>query len=684
MSDSPVTWQDKGLYWLVTIHNPPVNATSTAVRRGLQQAITACVGDDKKAVLLHCSGATFVAGGDITEFDAPPQEPHLPDICLAIEQSPLPWVAVLHGHVIGGGLELAMSADFRIAHPKTKFGMAEVNVGLVPGAGGSQRLPRLVGMALAIKMLTAGRPVSCDAFAQAGGLSLVAEDAKQADDILAAAERFIAGLPARPQPVSQRQIAPFDHALIETTRAELMKKPSGQDAVLANLEMLELATKLPFDKAQPKERARHLAMRDTALSRALRYAFIAERKVAKPASIGDAKPLPIRQVGIVGGGLMGTGIAFACLLAGYDICVIERDDASIAGAKSKIDDMIKGALARGKIADSDPALLTQKLRFATDYAAISDASLVIEAVFEDMVVKQDVFRALAKTVSPDTILATNTSYLDPEQIMAGITNPERFVGLHFFSPAHIMKLLEIIKLPQTSPEVMATAFAFAKSLRKIGVQSGICDGFIGNRILAAYRRQADYMLMDGASPRQIDKAMRDFGLPMGPYQQQDLSGLQIAWANRQRQAPNRPKEERYVDIADRLCAMARFGQRSGAGWYDYQDGSKLPQQADKVTNVIAQARQEVGIIPQAFDDETIAGRLLAVMANEGALLVEEGIAERFVDVDMVKICGYGFPRWRGGPLHYAGEIGWHKIAQIMAEVAAQSPNSWRLAQQLKQ
>ena len=681
MNGAVVTWQDCGVYWHVCVNNPPVNATSTAVRRGLYDALSACVGEDKKAVLLSCSGTTFIAGGDITEFDAPPQEPHLPDICQMIEDAPLPWVVALHGHVLGGGLEIAMSAAFRIAQPKTNFGMSEVKVGLIPGAGGSQRLPRLVGMPMAVQMLTTGAVIAGSAFYEAGGIDmLIADD----DDIMAAARAFIADLPPRPQPLSKRDIPAFAESLFDEARASLEKKTAGQIAPLANLDMLALACSQPFDKAQPTERQTHLALRDSAQSRALRYVFMAERKVARPASTKHGKAQDLQKIGVVGGGLMGTGIAFSCLLAGYNLCLIERDDVQVANAQAKIDTLIDGAVSRGKIQPSDKEAIKGRLLITTDFAALADASLIIEAVFEDLSVKKQVFAALGKVVSDDAILATNTSYLNPENIMAGLANPARLIGLHFFSPAHIMKLVEIITLSQTSDDVITTAFAFAKSLRKIGVQSGICDGFIGNRILAAYRRQADYMLLDGASPRQIDNAMKAFGLPMGPYQQQDLSGLQIAWANRKRQADTRPAEQRYVTIGDRLCEAEHFGKRGGKGWYHYEDGSRVPHDDADVAAIIDKARAEAGIKVQSFTDEEIAMRLVAVMANEGALIHEEGIAERFLDIDMVKLHGYGFPRWRGGPMHYAQEIGWDKISAVMQDVATQSPNSWVLAQHCKQ
>ncbi len=683
-ASSVVDIRDCGHYWHVTVNNPPVNATSTAVRQGLYDAVRASTpndgnGDGKIAVVLSCVGRSFIAGGDITEFDAPPQLPHLPDICNMIEASALPWVAVMHGHVLGGGLEIAMSCAYRIADAKTKFGMTEVKVGLIPGAGGSQRLPRLVGVEAAIPMLTTGAMISAERFYALGGLDRVIEHM----DGMAAAEEFLTALPPRPVAISARDVASIDPHIISNAEAKLTAASKGEMAALHNLSAITLAITTDFKDGQPEERKRHLALRDSAESRALRHAFLAERHVSRPSMIKGAQPKDLAKIAVVGGGLMGAGIAFSAMMAGYDIRLIERDQHAVDGARHRIQGMIDGAITRGKLTQDRADAMMAGAVLSTDYSAARDADLAIEAVFEDLEVKRGVFNALADVMHDDAILATNTSYLDPHHIMAGIGCPERLLGLHFFSPAHIMKLVEVITLDSTDQDVLATGFAFAKSLGKTGVLSRVCDGFIGNRILAAYRRQADYMLMDGATPAQIDRAMRSFGLNMGPYEMQDMAGLQIAWANRKRLAPTRPPEERYIDIGDKLCEAERFGQRSGAGWYRYEDNARQPIEDDVVTDLITKAAADAGITRHDFSDDDIQLRLLAVMANEGALIVDEGIAERDLDVDMVKMMGYGFPRWRGGPMHAAGEIGWGNIANAMAKVDAQSPNSWTIAPRLR-
>lgn len=673
-----VSCEIKGDIALVKIDNPPVNATGVAVRIGLLDAVAAAEKANAKAAIVYCAGRTFVAGGDISEFGKPPQEPHLPDVYQAIEDSVVPWIAATHGTTLGGGFELAMACDFRLAQSGTRFGLPEVNLGLVPGAAGSQRLPRLIGIEAAVELATTGQLIDAQKLCDLGGLDEVFDG-----DPLEAATAFVADLPTVLSPISQRIPAAVADDYFENKRTEIVKRAKGQTSPLDNLRAIEWAATLPFKEGQPKERALHLELRDSAQSKALRHAFFSERAVSKPKAIEGGTPLEINKITVVGGGLMGAGIGFACLNAGYDVTLIERDQAAADAGRERIEGLIAGGVKRGKISDEKAEKLKSNLIVSDDYAASAAADLAIEAVFEDLSVKQQVFQSLATHMREDAILATNTSYIDPTQIFEDIANPSRFIGLHFFSPAHIMKLLEIVRLPNTSKDVLTTGFDLGKRLRKVGVLSGICDGFIGNRILSAYRRQADYLLMDGCTPKQIDEAMRGFGMPMGPYELQDLTGLQISWANRKRQAPTRSPDERYVRIGDLLCEAERFGQRSQKGWYAYVEGDRKPNEDSFVTDLIEKEASETGIERRTFTDQEIVDRLLAVMINEGALIVEEGIAERDLDVDLVKIHGYGFPRWRGGPMHYANEIGIDRVKNAMADVVAQSPNSWRLSERLK-
>ena len=673
MTDNPVIeiTREGDIAW-VTLDSPPVNATSAKVRAGLLDAVEAVRG--ARLAVLICAGRTFIAGGDMTEFDAPPVEPHLPDVVQAIEDSAVPFVAAMHGTVLGGGFEVALACAWRIAAPGTRFGLPEVNVGIIPGAGGSQRLPRLIGMQAAVDLTTSGRMIGAKELQALGGLDAIAED-----DLRQAVRAFAAALPPRPVPVSRRDVPPFDAAALEEQRTAIVRRARGQRSPMENFKACLWAAELPFDEGQKHERARHLELRASPESRALRHAFFAERKAAKPRAIAGATGREISHIAVVGGGLMGAGIATAALNAGLRVTMIERDEGAAQAGADRVHGLLEGALKRGKASPEQVAARRAALTASADYDAASEADLAVEAVFEDLEVKRQVFAELARVMADDAILATNTSYLDPREIFTATENPGRCLGLHFFSPAHVMKLLEIVRMPDTDPDVLATGFALARRLRKTPVLSGICDGFIGNRMLSAYRREADYLLADGALPHEIDAAMRDFGMPMGPYELQDLTGLQIAWANRKRQAATRDPQERYIPFGDKLCEAGHFGQRSGQGWYRYEAGSRTPAPNPEVEAMITDWAAEQGIARRTFSPEEIQARLMAVLANEGALIIEEGIAEGPEAVDVVQMAGYGFPRWRGGPMHHAGEIGWQATAEAMGRVAAQSPGAWRIA-----
>lgn len=673
---NPVQLSMEGDLAIITIDNPPVNATSAPVRSGLLNAVRRAEASQAFKGIIHCAGRTFVAGGNLSEFDRPAEEPHLPDVYQAIEDSPVIWIAACHGTVLGGGFELAMACAYRIAVAGTRFGLPEINLGLIPGAGGTQRLPRLVGVKLAADLVTSGRMITAETLKEAGGLDTII-----GQDLLAAARDFSSTVSEKPQPVSQRSIA-SDADFFGTMRKSLTKRARGAEAPLLNLDAVEWSTRLPFSEGQPKERALHLERRQSAQSKALRYAFFAKRAVAKPAAVTGATAGTIERVAVIGGGLMGGGIAAACLMGGLTVDLCEQEDVAAQAAHERVLGLMSAAHKRGKL--SAEAYQNGMARFSVfaNLEPVSQSDLVIEAVFEDLAVKRALFAQVADLVGPGAILATNTSYLDPRDIFELVPNQSRCLGLHFFSPAQIMKLLEIVRLSETSSDTLATAFKLASALRKTPVLSGICDGFIGNRMLAAYRRQADYLLADGASPQQIDAAMRAFGLPMGPYELQDLTGLQIAWANRKNLAATRPAAERYVPIADRLCELERFGQRVGTGWYDYAEGDTTPQFSPMVDAAIDAYRAEARLTPQSFSETDIQMRLMAVLANEGARIVEEGIAEAEPHVDVVKLSGYGFPRWRGGPLYFADQNE-TAIRAALADVVAQSPDSWVRAERYR-
>ena len=648
----------------VTIDHPPVNATSLSVRKGLLEAVEEV--QDCKLAVLKCEGRTFIAGGDITEFDRPPEEPHLPDVLDAIEQSQTPFLALLHGTVLGGGFEVAMACAYRRAKPGTRFGLPEVNVGLIPGAGGTQRAPRLLGWDAAIKMACHGQMMKAEELLELGAIDKITDD-------LEASVLEISG--DRPEPVSSRSIQPMNDEELKNYKAILAKSLRGRMAPYQNLEALQWASQA-YETGQPKERELHLEMRKSEESKALRHIFFAERAASSPASLKGVVAKTINKVAIVGGGLMGSGIAAACLNADMNVTIIEQNDASVQAAKTNVEKILQGGLERGKLSVEQYETRKNAFTVQADYAAAKDADLAIEAVFEDMEIKKQVFNALQNVMREDAILATNTSYLNPELIFEDVKFQERCIGLHFFSPAHIMKLLEVIALPQTSKESLACAFTLAKRLRKMPVQSGICDGFIGNRILAAYRRAAEYLLADGSYPHEIDAAMRSFGMAMGPFQTQDLSGLQIGYANRRRQDATRNKDERYITIADQLFEQGRLGQKVGKGWYAYGEGSRKPETDQAVIELIDTYRVKNKILPKSYSETEIQTLLMAAMSNEGARIVEEGVAENGGSVDVVKVHGYGFPRHRGGPMKWAENVGADFIKNALAKLEAASPNSW--------
>ena len=522
--------RDGDVAW-VTVDNPPVNATSTAVREGLLTAVAAVQG--AALAVLSCTGRTFIAGGDISEFDAPPRAPHLPDVVDAIERSPTPFAAALHGTVLGGGFEIAMACAHRIAALGTRFGLPEVNLGLIPGAGGTQRGPRLLGWQMAFEMACLGQMKTAEDLLTIGAIDQIA------DDPTTAALAYIGKSPA--PPVSARPTPPLLPAQKAGFAAKVQEIAKGRDAPMHTLEALQWAEQ-PFAIGQPKERARHLDLRASPQSKALRHVFAAERAATKPAALQQIPPMDIARVVVVGGGLMGSGIAAACLNAGLTVTVIEQSTQAADAAQATVTGLLSGAVKRGKMTGAQMADRLGQAEFSTDYAKATEADLAIEAVFEDVGAKRAVFAQLAQTLRADALLATNTSYLNPTEIFQGLPNPERCLGLHFFSPAHIMKLVEVIATNHTSPTALATGFAVARRMGKTPVLAGVCDGFIGNRILAAYRRAAEYMLVDHAlRPHDIDGAMRAFGMAMGPFEAQDAAGLQVAEANRRRQDATRPR-----------------------------------------------------------------------------------------------------------------------------------------------
>ncbi|MDJ0613148.1 MAG: 3-hydroxyacyl-CoA dehydrogenase NAD-binding domain-containing protein [Rhizobiaceae bacterium] len=639
---------------IVRVNNPPVNALSHAVRSELFEACESLDKDDTiKAVVLICDGRTFIAGADIREFNQAPKEPHLPDVINRIEMSTKPWIAAVHGTALGGGCEVTLGCHYRVAVKSAKFGLPEVHLGLIPGAGGTVRLPRLIGIESAISMVTTGKPISASEAHQNGLVDAVAPDGElEAFAISFTRSKMTASLPIA---ISRRPVTDVpDDKTSKEILAGVSAKARGQlSPVEAAASVLD-SGKLDVVEAFSSERERFVQLKESEQSAALRHVFFSERQTSKIGKLEGIKTRNVQSCGVIGGGTMGAGIASAMLLAGYEVIMIERDEEAASAGAQRVAKTLDGSLSRGLISQEKRDAMGEAFSTSTQYEALTATDLVVEAVFEDMKVKKQVFRKLCDVCRPDAILATNTSYLNVNEIAASATNPERVLGLHFFSPAHIMKLVEIIETETVSDETLATGFAIAKKLRKVPVLSGVCDGFIGNRILANYRKQCDYMLEDGASPQDIDTAMRNFGMAMGPFEMQDMAGLDIGWANRKRLAPTRDPKERYVKIADRICELGRFGQKTEAGWYQYPEGSRKGIPDPVVEEIIAEERKAAGIVPRSFTMAEIQSRILQAMVSEGQKILDEGIARSAADIDMVFILGYGFPRWRGGPMFAGG------------------------------
>ncbi|MBD8542460.1 enoyl-CoA hydratase/isomerase family protein [Oxalobacteraceae sp. CFBP 8761] len=676
----PVARAMHGDILVVTIDNPPVNALGVDVRRGLAAAIDAAVADAAvKAVLIVGSGKTFIGGADIREFGKPPMAPFLPDVCNGIEACSKPVIAVIHGAALGGGLEIALAAHYRLALPAAKLGLPEVALGLLPGAGGTQRTPRLIGAAAALDLMLSGRHAGAAEAAKLGLVDRVVDGADPLAAGLAYAQELVqGGAPVRrTRDATQLADTAAQRAAIDSARAETAKKSRGLFSPLKIVDAVQGALELPFDEGQALERKLFLECLDSPQRAGLVHAFFAERETARAPETRSAKPRPINSIGVVGGGTMGAGIAVAVLDAGLPVTMIERDDEALAHGRKHVEKVYDGLIAKGRITQDAKDATMARFNGSTSYDALAQADLVIEAVFEDMAVKHAVFAELDRVCKPGAVLATNTSYLDIDAIAAAISRPQDVVGLHFFSPANIMKLLEIVVPAKVADDVVATAFDLAKKLRKVPVRAGVCDGFIGNRILAVYGQAAHAMMEDGASPYQIDKALRDFGYPMGPFQVSDLAGGDIGWATRKRRAPTRDPRARYVQIADRLCERGWFGQKTGRGYYLYPDGARVGTPDPEVEAIIDAERERAGKSPRSFSDAEIVRRYLAAMINEGANVVHQKIALRPLDVDVTFVHGYGFPRYRGGPMHYADTVGLPTILADIREFAKEDPLSWQ-------
>ncbi|WBU59881.1 3-hydroxyacyl-CoA dehydrogenase NAD-binding domain-containing protein [Paracoccus albus] len=668
----PIRSEIRGSALIVTIDNPPVNVISQAVRAGLLGAINeaeAALAEGRiDRVVITGAGRAFVAGADAKEFDGPALEPHLPDVVNALAE--LPAIAAINGAALGGGYEIALACRYRVAAPAAVIGLPEVTLGVVPGSGGTQRLPRLIGLEKALPLISTGQTLKGKAALEQGMVDAIADDPVQAALSLDIA-RLGPAIGDMPNPTAAPDA-------VKAARENAKKRMRGQFAPLKAIELMEGAATLSLREGMEAERAAFLELRSGGQARALRHIFFAERAAGASAELKKLEPATVDHALVAGGGTMGAAIAYALNTAGIEITLLENDAEAEGRARTNVSKLFDEAVSRGKLERTEAdRRLDETFHFINGAdTALPAVDIVIEAVFENLDVKRELFARLAKGLPDDTILATNTSYLDVNRIAEVVHNPSRFLGLHFFAPAHLMKLVEVIRAEETSKQTLATAFALTKRLGKIAVEAGVCDGFIGNRILTRYRQTADVTLLEGALPAQVDKAMRSFGMAMGPYAVQDLSGLDIAYANRKRKRDAGIEfTGRYVPVADRMVEeLERLGRKTGAGWYDYDDSRAAPSSA--VDDEVRRASAEAGITRREFTDEEIARRLALSMIAEGADIVEEGIANRPADVDLVLVHGYGFPRWRGGPMRLADEWGLPKLLEEYKALAAEDPQSW--------
>ncbi|WP_053845061.1 3-hydroxyacyl-CoA dehydrogenase NAD-binding domain-containing protein [Paracidovorax avenae] len=668
-------YQVHGDVAVITLANPPVNGLGHATRKGITDGLARANADAAvKAIVVTGAGGAFSGGADIKEFgtDKAMQEPNLHSVIRAVEDSAKPVVAAIHTVCMGGGLELALGCHYRIAAPGCSMALPEVKLGLLPGAGGTQRLPRVVGVEAALNMIVSGEPVKSELIGGMPGQKLFDKMAASAESLAEEAMAFARSVAdARPLPLVRNLPArhPQGDAYFQFARNMVKGMAKNFPAPLKCVDAVEAATKRKFEDGLAYERELFVNLMWTPESRALRHLFLAERAASKiPDVPSDTPKREIRKVGVIGAGTMGGGISMNFLNAGIPVTILETRQEALDRGLATIRKNYEAQVAKGKLKqdkyEQRMALLTPTL----SYDDLKDVDLVIEAVFEEMGVKETVFKKLDEVARPGAILASNTSTLDVDQIAAFTKRPQDVVGMHFFSPANVMKLLEVVRGKETAKDVLATVMALAKKIKKTAVVSGVCDGFIGNRMIERYSQQAGFLLDEGATPQQVDKAIEKFGFAMGPFRMGDLAGNDIGWAIRKRRAVECP-DMKYSRTADKLCELGRYGQKTGAGWYDYKPGKRDAIPSDLVNKMIEDHRKELGITPRKISDEEIVQRLVYALVNEGAKILEEGIASKSGDIDMVYLTGYGFPIHRGGPMHYASEVGLFNVAQSMQRFA---------------
>lgn len=657
---------------VITLNNPPVNGLGYSTRAGVMDGLDRALQDPAvTAIVLTGAGRAFSGGADITEFNTPKalQEPSLHTLIAAVEASAKPVVAAVHSVVMGGGLELALGAHYRIAAPGTQVALPEVKIGLLPGAGGTQRLPRALGLETALNMIVSGAAVPSEQLAKSGLFDEMAEG-----DLLEAAVALARRVGAKPGPhprVRDRKIehpnaAGFIQFARNSARAAAPQYPAPHKCIDA----IEAGVLKGFDQGLIDEREGFVALVQTPESRALRHAFFGERAASKISDVpADTTVREIRKLGVIGAGTMGGGITMNFLNAGLPVTLLETKQEALERGLATIRKNYEAQVKKGKLSEEKLEARMALISPTLSYEDLKDADLIIEAVFEELGVKEQVFRKLDEVAKPGAILASNTSTLDVNKIAAFTRRPQDVVGMHFFSPANVMKLLEVVRGEHTAKDVLATVMQLAKKIRKTAVVSGVCDGFIGNRMVEQYIRQALFMLEEGALPAQVDRAIEAFGFAMGPFRMSDLAGNDIGWAIRKRRYLEQP-ELHYSKIADRLCELGRFGQKTGGGWYDYQAGERRAKPSKLVNEMVLAYSKEAGVERRKIADEEIVERLVYALVNEGAKILEEGIASKASDIDMVYLTGYGFPLWRGGPMLYADTVGLYNVERAMRRYAA--------------
>ena len=660
---------------LITLSNPPVNGLGHATRLSIADNLQKANDDDAvKSIIITGAGKAFSGGADIKEFGSPKamQEPNLLSVILAIENSTKPVVAAIHSVCMGGGLELALGCHYRIAAPGCSIALPEVKLGLLPGAGGTQRLPRALGVEPALNMIVSGEPVKSELLAQIPGQKLFDKMASSLETLADEAFAFAQAI-ADTRPLPLVRVLPCKHrngdAYFQFARNMVKGMAKNFPAPLKCVDAVEAATKQKFDEGMRFERELFTNLMFTPESRALRHIFMAERAASKiPDVPADTPKREINSIAVIGAGTMGGGIAMNFLNAGIPVKMLEMKLDALERGIATIRKNYESQVKKGKLKQDKYEQRMSLLSTTLSYDDLSGADMVIEAVFEEMGVKEAVFKELDRVMKPGAILASNTSTLDLNQIASFTSRPEDVVGLHFFSPANIMKLLEVVRGDKTAKDVMATVMAIAKKIRKTAVVSGVCDGFIGNRMIEQYGRQGGFLLDEGCTPAQVDKAIEKFGFAMGPFRMGDLAGNDIGWAIRKRRYQEKPGMK-YSKTADLLCEKGRFGQKTGAGWYDYVAGKRDAIPNSEVVTMIEENRQSLGITPRKISDEEIVQRLVYSLVNEGAHILEEGIASKASDIDMVYLMGYGFPIYRGGPMLYADQVGLFNVVQAMNRFA---------------